>query len=264
MSTAVGVEGMSFLTQSPVRVRILERLYDHEGLRKRELKEQSDASRVTVRRNMNALEERDLITIEGRTCEITPLGEVVVEDVLPALKTVDVLDRLRPFVRWFPDDELEFDVCTLEDATIITADSNDPYAPVNRYIEVMETADRFRGLLPTVGLPAMTVAYECTVEAGYHHEIVVSERLARTVLNRRGYSEFLDEMLASGNCTLFVSDREIRFYLGLFEECVQIGVEGDDGTPKALVETDATEVREWAEQTYDQYVTQAELFAADT
>ncbi|TYL36094.1 transcriptional regulator [Natronococcus pandeyae] len=254
---------MHFLTQSPVRVRILELLYENGELQKRELRDRIDASRVTVRRNVNALEERDLITITGRTCEITAFGEVVVEDVLPALKTVDVLERLRPFVRWFPDDELEFDMRALEDATIITSDSNDPYAPVNRHIEVMENADRFRGLLPAVGLPAMTVAYDCTVEAGYQHEIVISERLAQTVLNRRGYKELLDEMLASGNCNLFVSDREIRFYLGLFEECVQIGVEDDDGTPKALVETDAEEVREWAEQTYDHYLTQAKPFASN-
>ncbi|AGB37089.1 transcriptional regulator FilR1 domain-containing protein [Natronococcus occultus] len=73
----------------------------------------------------------------------------------------------------------------------------------------METADRFRTLLPAVDLPAMTVARDCVVEADSQHEIVVRKRLARTVLDRRGYRKLVEEMLASGNCELSVSEREI-------------------------------------------------------
>ncbi|WP_246999295.1 hypothetical protein [Halosolutus gelatinilyticus] len=69
MSTTTSVEGMHFLTQSSVRVRILELLYEAEVLSKRELRDRIDASRVTVRRNVIALEDRDLITVANRTCE---------------------------------------------------------------------------------------------------------------------------------------------------------------------------------------------------
>ncbi|WP_174299195.1 winged helix-turn-helix domain-containing protein [Natronococcus occultus] len=121
MSTTAGVSGMGFLTQSPVRIRILRALYDIEEIRKRELKDRFDTSRVTVRRNVNALEERDRAAVSGRRCEITPLGELVVEDVLPA-------------------------------------SSSDPYAPVNYHIEALTHGERVRCLLPAVGLSTMTVA----------------------------------------------------------------------------------------------------------
>lgn len=260
MSNTAGVEGMCFLTQSPVRVRILEHLDNEELLSQRELKDRIDVSRVTVRRNLDALEERELITIADRTCELTPLGDLVVDEILPAVETAAVVDQLQPFIERFPESHLDFDLRALGDATTVVAESADPYAPVNRHIERMETADRFRALLPAVGLPAMTVARDCVVEAGSQHEIVVSELLAQTILDRRGYRELIEEMVSSGNCKLLISDREIPFYLGLFEEYVQIGVEDDDGTPKALVETDAVEVCEWGERTYERYIDGAESF----
>lgn len=251
---------MCFLTQSSVRIRLLETLYKERRLRKRELRERFDASRVTVRRNVAALEDRDLIAVTGRTCEITPLGELVVEDVLPALSLVDVVERLRPFVRWFPDDELEFDLRALENATVVAASSSDPYAPVNRHIEAMERADRFRCLLPAVGLPAMTVARDRVVDDGSSHELIYGREIAATVRKQPEYGRLIDEMLESENCELYAADRGVEFYLGLFEDGVQIGVENDDGVPRALVETDAEEVREWAERAYDRYRARAEPF----
>jgi hypothetical protein len=180
--------------------------------------------------------------------------------VLPALSLVDVVERLRPFVRWFPDDELEFDLRALEDATVVAADSSDPYAPVNRHIEAMERADRFRCLLPAVGLPAMTVARDRVVDGGCRQELIYGREIAATVRSQPEYGRLIDEMLEAKSCELYVADRRVEFYLGLFEDGVQLGVENDDGVPRALVETDAEEVREWAERTYDRYRSRAEPF----
>lgn len=259
MSSTTAVKGLHFLTQSPVRVRVLELLSEAGSMRKRELRDRIDASRVTVRRNVHALEDREWIEVDNRECEITALGEIVIEDASPALETTEVVERLRPFLRWFPEVELGFDVRVLADATIVVPDSTDPYAPVNRHIDAMERTDRFRSLLPVVGLPAMTVGRDRIVEDGCHHEIVVSERLAPTIRDQPEYRELLEEMLASGNCALFVADREVPFYLGLFDDCVQIGVD-DDGIPRALVETDADDVREWAERTYETYLAGSDPF----
>lgn len=260
MANTTAVEGLQFLTQSPVRVRILELLGDADGMEKRELRERIDVSRVTVRRNVRALEERGWIEIEDRVCSITVLGSLVLEDVSPALETTAVVERLRPFLRWFPEAELEFDARALADATIVTADSTDPYAPVNRHIEAVEEAGRFRGLFPVVGLQAMTVGRDRVVEDDCRHELVVSSLLEPTIRDRPEYRELVDEMLVSGNCDLFVADCEIPFYLGLFDAAVQVGVEDDEGVPQALVETDAEEIREWAERTYEAYLKRADPF----
>ena len=259
MANATAIEGVHFLTQSPVRIRILELLYENEEMLKHDLKDRVDAARVTVRRNVDALEERDLIVATGQTRELTPLGEVVVEDVLPAVRVADVVERLRPFIRWFPEDDLEFDLRALADAKIVVSDTSDPYAPVNRHLEVMQTATQFRWLLPAVGLQPIMIARDCVVEDGTDHEMVVDEAVAETLRAESAYQSVVSDLLSADNCRLFVAG-EIAYYLGLCETCVQIGVEDNSGLPRALVETDATDVREWAERSYDQYRRQATPF----
>ncbi|WP_126663685.1 helix-turn-helix transcriptional regulator [Haloterrigena salifodinae] len=252
------VDVVNFLTQSPIRVAILQRLRETDRLTKAELREEADASRVTVQRNLNALEERELIRCRVREYEIRPLGEVVAEELESTTETMAFVERIRPFCRWFPDDELEFDVCALADATVVVSDSTDPYAPVNRHIEAMERADRFRCLLPAIGLPALTVARERVVEHDQSQEVVHSATLESTLRSEPEYRELVAEIRAHEACTMRVADRKLTYYLGLFDDVVQIGVEDDDGIPRALVETDASEIRAWAEETYECHLEQSE------
>ncbi|MFW6320600.1 MAG: helix-turn-helix transcriptional regulator [Halohasta sp.] len=258
MSNTTKVESARFLTQSSARVRLLELLYEDGPLRKRELRDAVDASRVTVRRNVNALEDHDLIAVSGRRCELTALGEIIVEDVLPALETADLVDRLRPFVRWVPDGELDFDLRALGDAHIVVSTPTDPYGPIDRHIAAIETADWCRLLLPAIGIQPMTVARDRLVDDESVHELVVSEAVAATLRTRPTYRTLIEEMVDSGNYDLYCTDHGVPFYLGVFEELIQIGVTDDDGQPRALAETNASEIREWAERTYDEYLSHAD------
>ncbi len=258
MSNATAVEGVQFLTQSTVRVHILELLYETGGLRKCELRDRVDASRVTVRRNIDALEDRDLVAVAGGRRELTILGEIVVEDVLPAFDTAGTVERLRPFVRWFPENDLGFDVRSLADATVIVSDSTNPYAPVNRHFEAVQTADRIRCLLPTVGLYPLSAVRDRVVETDRRHEIVIDETVASTLSTETSYEQVVADLVAAENCTLSVTPRELAYYLGLCDNSVQICVGGEDGLPRVLVETDADDVREWADKTYEQCRRRAE------
>lgn len=254
------VEDMNLLTQSPIRVQILELLGEDGGHSKSELTDRFDVSRITIRRNLDALKQQDLVCNSAREYEITPLGEVVVEDFSPAIDAIELVRKVRPFLRWFPEGELSFDVRALADATVVVADSNDPYAPVNRHIEALKEADHFRCLLPAIGLQAMSVARDRVVEHECRCEIVYSEGLAPTIQDQPEYKELAEELHQAHRCELLISDRVISFYLGLFGQRVQIGVEDNDGMPRALVETNTDEVREWAEQTYEKYRMQADYF----
>ena len=258
MSNATNVECARFLTQSSTRVRLLELLYEDGPLRKRELRDTVDASRVTVRRNVNALEDHDLIGVSGRRCEITALGEIIVQDVLPALETAETVDRLRPLVRWLPDSELDFDLRALDDARIVVSTPADPYGPIERHLTAIETTDRCRLLLPAIGVQPMSVARDRLVDDESTHELVVSEAVATTLETRPTYRTLVEEMVDSGNYELYCTDRAVAFYLGVFEDRVQIGVTDDDGQPRALAETDAGVVREWAERTYTEHLNHAE------
>lgn len=257
------VEEINLLTQSPVRVRILKLLHEQGELDRRELTEQFDVSRVTVKRNLDALEQQGWIANSRPGYGITPLGEIVVEEFYPAIDTFKLNQTLRPFLQWFPEDDLEFDVRALADAKVVVSDSSNPYAPVNRHLEVMQSADRFRCLLPAVALQPMMAARDCVIEYDQEQEVVFGANVASTLEEEPEYEEVIDELAELDNCRLLVARSELSYYLGLCEECVQIGVEDDDGVPKALVETEAEEVREWAEGTYQDYLIRAEPFVLD-
>ncbi|ADB59313.1 hypothetical protein Htur_0413 [Haloterrigena turkmenica DSM 5511] len=244
---------VNFLTQSPVRIAILDRLDETDRLSKTELRDEFDVSRVTVQRNLDALEDRDLIRSHVHEYEIRPLGELVADELDATIDTIAFAERIRPFLRWFPETALEFDVRALADATVVVSDSTDPYAPVNRHIEAIERADRFRCLLPAIGLPALTVAHERVVEHDQRQEIICSPALESTVRSEPEYRDLVADITSHDDCTMRVADSELTYYLGLFEEVVQIGVEDDDGIPRALVETEASEIRTWATRTYDCY-----------
>lgn len=254
------VDTVNFATQSPVRVDILQQLAATDRLTKTDLHERFDVSRVTIQRNLEALEERDWIHSDVHEYEISPLGELVATELASVVDTVDFAERIRPFLRWFPADDLTFDVRALADATVAVSDATDPYAPVNQHIEAMERADHARFLLPAIGLPAMSAARDC-LERGQRQDLVYTPALVSTIRSEPEYRGLLEEMLSFDGCRVRVADREIAYYLGLFGDAVQIGVEDDDGIPRALVETGAAEIREWGQRTYESYWEGADPFS---
>lgn len=257
ISNTDGIEGVNFLTQSPVRMRILQLLHETDRQTKEEIRTEIDAARTTVQRNLDALAERGWITNDLREYAITSLGTAVFTDVSTAADTVRIVETFAPFLRWFPEDELEFDIRSLTDASITVSDTTTPYAPLNRHIELLKEADRFRCLLPSIGLQPMLVARDCIVRHGQTHESVISGELEQTIRTEQEYAELLEEMLEADHYDAFVSNETIAYYLGIADDRVQIGVEDDDGIPRAIVETSADEIREWADQTYRSYKSRA-------
>ena len=258
-SDAIGA--VNFLTQSPVRVEILRRLDETDRLSKTELRDRFDVSRVTVQRNLDALEERDWITNSLQEYRIRPLGSVVVEAVETAIEVADFAETIRPFLRWFPEDELAFDVQELADATVVVSSAADPYAPVNRHINAITRSSEVRCLLPAIGLPAMRAVRECLADREQRHEVIISPEIESTICDEREYRELAAELASFETYTSRVSEREIGYYLGLFDDAIQLGVEDDDGVPRALVETDSDEIREWATSTYESYRSVSRPFA---
>lgn len=238
-------------------MRILELLHESDGQEKQELQAEIDAARTTIQRNLDALLEQGWITNDQRTYAITPLGEAVFSEVATATETVYIVDEFGPFLRRFPKTELGFDIETLTEASITVSSAHSPYAPLNKYIDVLQDADRFRCLLSTVGLQSLVPARNCIVRQGQPHEAVFSADLARTLRTESEYANQLEKLLEAEHYDAFVADTEISYYLGIADDCVQIGVE-DDGILQAIVETNAEEIREWAEQTFQSYRTRAE------
>lgn len=253
---------IDFLVRSANRVRLLDELRQCERAHRDELRTACEASRTTVQRNLDALEERGWIRSTNHHYTTTSSGELIGRKLPELLETVQVANRLEPIEKWLPVSEIDVDLPTLGSAsTIVTTDPSDPYAPVNRHIGAMRSADRFRCLLPAVGLQPMMVARDC-VRRGRTHELVVDRPVAETLRADPDYEEILTDMEGSERFDMYRYDGEFPIYLGLADDVVQIGVEDDDGIPRGLLEYDpeSLPMRKWAERTYDEYKRESEAF----
>lgn len=247
------VEQISFLTRSKSRVRALEILLEAGPVTQRELRTRLDASRSTTARTLTALENRDWIEKEGGSYRLTPVGKIVAEEFGELVASLRMTEELSEFLTWFPYSEFDVDLAQLRESTITTSSSSDPYAPGRKQTELLQTANRFRGFLPAIDLEGTRVVREQIAERGFEAEIVVSADVGETIATGE-FADLFRAQLETGRLTVLAHDGDLPFYLGLADaDTVQIGVEDDEGFPRALLETDSEPVRSWAESVYRTY-----------
>lgn len=230
---------------------LLERLLEAPKT-KRALDDELAVSRSTIDRAVRELEMLDLVTYSGDGYAVTPIGELFTRRCIECLEAVDVALRVEDVLRWIPPDDLDVDVRQFADARVVTPEPGDPYAMINRHVEVLEDAAVSRCLLPAIGLQGHQAAHENVVHGDAESELVVSADVATTLLEDPRYAPLTEDLLATDRFELYVSDEPIPFFLGVLDDLVQLGGD-DDGEPKALLETDAEAVRAWAHETIDAY-----------
>lgn len=254
------IEAIEVLVRSEVRIRILDALREHEQLERDSLKEQIDASRTTIRRSLEALEEHNWVIRENTTYSITPCGELVADELFQLIETTQVALTFQPIFRWISPDEVDFDLRMVENANVTLSDEYDPYAPVNRHVESLKETVQFRGLLPRVGRDAMETALRQLNELNdpnAYHEVIVQIEGAELLQSDPLYTQLRTQLEETGRYTPFVYDGTIPHYLGILDGSVQIGIIDDSGVLRALIESDSEESRIWAEEMYEEYKREA-------
>lgn len=247
------IEDLQFLTQSPLRVQLLELLREEGELTEPELRARFDVARVTVQRNVEALVERDWIDNSRSTYTITPLGKLLIEELAPVTESIQLERRLRPFLRWVPRESFDLDPRALADATVIPVDPADPYNWVHYHVDRLESVSRTRMTLPMIGGEAWGVTTRRLLAGDLEAELIAEPAVADKLRTNPRYSEHVERILPLEGFELFVFDDKFPYGVGLFDRTVQLIVADDAGMPQALVETDATEAYEWAERTFEGY-----------
>lgn len=244
------IEQIEFLARSEPRVRAMEFLREADAATQHECRERLDASRSTVARTLSGLEERGWIEQSGRTYRLTPAGAIVADAFLDLVDTLEATEELSTFLRWFPHDEFDLDLADLRTASVTTSTQSDPYAPANRQTQLMRESDCFRGMLPAIEIEGCRMMHRRCLEDDLDAETIVSPSVAETITEGE-YARLFREMVASGAHTVLVADSELPLYLGLTDETeAHVGVDDEEGFPRALLVSDAESVREWAESVY--------------
>lgn len=251
-----GVDGVAMLAASGHRATILAALHEDGPLSKDDLVERTGAARVSVGRNLDRLSEGGVVAEVEGGYRLTLRGDMVVEPFLAAVDAAALAADLGPLLEHLPPGEFELDPRALSDAEVTAATRADPYAPVERHAAAVAEADRYRGLLPAVGASPMEESADRVLDGELTVELVASAAVVDAMRSPE-YADALEPMLAVENFSLLVYDGAVPYFLGLVDGTVQLGVD-DDGVPAALAESDAPEVVEWAERTYERYRSAAE------
>ena len=140
-------DDIDWLTRSENRIQVLELLVERPYDRS-ELLEAVDVSRVTFNRMLEALDERGWIAqTEDREYRATPLGRLVIEDVLTTFESAATSRKLRDNI---PAEEFDFSLRRLNEARITHPTKSEPIAPIRREVQLFKSStERWRLLTIT-------------------------------------------------------------------------------------------------------------------
>lgn len=255
-----GISTAAELVRSEARLALLCHLQKGDATRY-ECRDAVDCARTTVDRNLDRLERNGWVQQDDRTYTITTSGEFALEAALEFLETVDTAARLQPILRWMPRDALDIDIRLLEDAKMTLAGDGAPLAMIDRHTSVVRDASSFRGVLPLSSVQPLRVHKRRVTAGEATGTMVVAPNVAERYLSDPQFVDIIDEMLATENASIYVTEQGIPFYLGILDGTVQIGVD-DDLEPRGLLESDRDEVTAWAERRFEQYLSAATPLSA--
>lgn len=243
-------EQVLFLVRAQSRVQVLDVLSIEETLTQQHLRDRVDASRTTVSRSLQSLSHQGWVTETSGGYRLTRAGQHIATVLHRLLDTVERVDALGEFLRWFPPDVSGPNFLTASDVTVTYSTDAAPYAPARKQSEILHTADRLRVLLPAVDMESTETLVEQVIERGLDIETTVSPAV-ESVLESEEFAPRVREMTRAGGLSIRVADDGVPFYLGLSDAgTVQIGLASDDGLPRALLETTDEQVYAWAETLY--------------
>lgn len=245
-------EDIAFLANSENRVALLRCLtggpHSRDGLITK-----VDVSRVTLGRILDELEERNWLTQKGQVYQITPLGAWVIEEYLTFREMMGAERTLREVVQWFPEDDFGFHINNLADAEITTVNRTNASAPLSQHIRLFEVGGRFWSFSFAITRLFLESCWRHVKDEHITFEWVFTTQVLDVLKNDPEMSRQSREMLDSGRVEYRHFQGNIPYIVLGSEERVNLRLADDEGSPTALIESDADAVREWAESTFEHY-----------
>lgn len=243
------IDTVAFLTRSPNRLAILRSL--RRGSKDlRDLGDDLDAPRTTLTDNLSALAERGWVERIDGEYRVTALGSCV-EDVLRDCRhSMRTAADLAPFLEYVPAGGLDVDVGRLHDSEVVTARFPRPYAPLNRFVEVVGDAGRLLAAGPLV-TPVFDAVHEGVVERGLDAELFVTRDRYDTL--RAEFGSRVEDGLATGRLRFGIREATRGYGTALVDDALVLGGLDEDGLIRAIVETDSPTAVDWGESVFREH-----------
>ncbi len=225
-----------------------------EPLTKRELADTLSVSRPTAHRILARFDELDATRAGENGHELTRFGHTVCEVVGDYCDRIQTAVSLRPLLNDLPDG-IEFEDQLFSNSVVTEATYDDPFRPMNRFIELFEDATQIRGFNRSFLEPMyVELAYE-RIEAGLDSEIIYDPKVLELVLEE--YPNLAESALNRGHVKAAVHD-DLPIAMAIFEDRIGIGIHTESmGAPIAWIDTDDPDAIEWGERLFEQYWSEA-------
>lgn len=251
------LEDVAFLARSENRVSVFTTLCS-EPMSRQTVQERADVERVTLGRILGDFEERRWIEKTDGQYVRTPIGEMIAGVFEDLLQTVETTRKLDGVVQWLPTEEMPFDLQLLGTADITLPDKTDPAAPTRKAGERLRETRTVRVLMSVIVAEVVEACWAATVEGDQQFEAIFSPDVIHTISADASLSRKLDEMLESGQVTVYQSAEDFPYIVGLLDDIVAFGVTDEENLPRAYFELENETVRNWVEETYERYLETAE------
>ena len=256
-------DDVEFLVTSDHRIAVLDALIEGPGDRD-VLRSATGASSPTMSRILTDFEERNWVEREGRTYQLTGLGEFVAGRLAEFVEAMTVEHRLRDVWQWLPHELDGFSVDLFTDVAITRPNPGYPDRPVERRIELITETSTWRGVgVAMLGLRTLETSFDRFIDQQdeFHCEYIYPPEVFEELLSWGDTEKILEAARSESYSVLLHEDLPFdeRYEICLFDECVTICCyDHEIGGLQALVETTSSDMRTWAESYYEQFRTEAE------
>ncbi|WP_338727765.1 ArsR family transcriptional regulator [Haladaptatus sp. DJG-WS-42] len=243
---------IEFLARSTNRVVILDALAARPCTRD-ELKDATGASRVTLGRILADFQTRGWIRKDGNEYCASSVGRLVATQFNQLIETMETADKLHDIIQWLPADEFDFPLTRLHEATIIRPSQSDPLAPVRWAATYLRQADEVEVLTHSVAAENLEANWQAVANGTQRFSGVLTSGVVETIRQDAVLATQMAEMVETGNATVQEYGGEIPFIVMLTDDKTLLGVDDDQGMPRALIISEDTRVRAWASDTIAEY-----------
>jgi len=251
------VEYVAFLTRSEHRFHLLDLLADGASSRE-ELRDQLDATRVTLSRILGDLEERNLIQrrTSDRGYELSSFGEAVHRDLVRLQGTITAGQTYPELITRLPTDWFDFDLRCLADGKHVHRKSEDPLAVARVIANAIKGGSSCESLVGTfTSLPMY--GYEQAIQNGNEPEVrvVFDSSVTETMVEDAPLRATWREIQSQVDSTVYYSiDERVPCTVDLVDgETVFFTVDREQETGFDIISCFHPDVVAWADRVIGEY-----------
>lgn len=219
---------------------------------RRELQEELEISKATCHRIIRSFDDQGLLQRTENGYELSELGRIVSEQVSQFEATVRTAHEMEPLLDGIAASAVDFDIELFTDANIVLAQANDPYPPVERFIELFRESDTLRNLGPTPVPPTMAnEVFDLMFNEAKKVDVIKPYSVIAKYITE--YEDYMRKAAGGGYGGLRIQN-DLSFGLSLYDNHIGLrGYDLDTGTVLVFVDTDDPEAVAWGEDVFEYY-----------